>query len=259
MQTKQCVIDNQLISYIHSEKLTDTKSQTAPILIFLHGWGCSAHTFMPLLKRCEHDQIPFVALDLPGFWGSPLPTSPRTIAQYTSCVHRFLQKIHLTDLALVLVWHSFGWRIAIEYTTIYTVQKLLLTWSAWIPYQLSRYRKTLKRVASYLRPLLRFFSVRLHEHLAQKLRSSDYQSIGAHRDIFLNAISYDQTSLLKHIHTPTLLLRGANDTETPLKNAHTMHQAIPNAQLIVYEQGWHFVFLEKTDQFYTDMYTFIHA
>ena len=69
------------------------------------------------------------------------------------------------------------------------------------------------------------------------------------RKTFVKVVNYDQSELLKHIKTPTLLLWGDRDTETPLWMGQKMEQDIADSALIVLEGGSHFAYLEQAPRF----------
>jgi hypothetical protein len=58
-----------------------------------------------------------------------------------------------------------------------------------------------------------------------------------HVDLLLQTLLPDQLLLLFFKNIILFCRQLVTNYTTPLKNAHIMHQAIPNAQLIVYEQG----------------------
>lgn len=59
----------------------------------------------------------------------------------------------------------------------------------------------------------------------------------------------DQTELLPHITSPTLILVGAEDAITPVGDSEKMHQAIAGSRLVVVENAGHVSNLERTEQF----------
>src|SRR3989338_4825349 len=104
MLEKQLVVNNQLLNYLE-EKTSDT----APAVVFLHGWQASSDTWRPIIYRLkEHYNL--YALDLPGFGKSEMPKLPMTVADYAQIVKDFTTKLELKNVTLV--GHSFGGRIA---------------------------------------------------------------------------------------------------------------------------------------------------
>lgn len=61
--------------------------------------------------------------------------------------------------------------------------------------------------------------------------------------------SYNLVCRLPEIATPTLVLAGRDDWITPPEQAERMHRALPNSELVVFEESGHFPFVEEQDAF----------
>ena len=59
---------------------------------------------------------------------------------------------------------------------------------------------------------------------------------------------YDMRPFLSEIKAPALVLQGRYDWVTPMTGAEEMAQAIPNAQLHVFEHSGHMVFMEEPEE-----------
>ncbi|HCI82628.1 MAG TPA: hypothetical protein DHW02_23380 [Ktedonobacter sp.] len=59
---------------------------------------------------------------------------------------------------------------------------------------------------------------------------------------------YDLRPYLSTIKTPALILQGRYDWVTPMEGAVTMARELPNAQLHVFENSGHMVFIEEPDE-----------
>jgi pimeloyl-ACP methyl ester carboxylesterase len=55
--------------------------------------------------------------------------------------------------------------------------------------------------------------------------------------------------LLRYITSPTLLIWGENDTETPVSSAVVMRDAIPYAELVILKNAGHFSYLDQYGKF----------
>lgn len=79
--------------------------------VLVHGIGTSAAVFRPLTRAlAAHGDV--VALDLPGFGGTPRPTRPLSVADFADDVAGALTALRLDDP--VLVGHSLGAQIVAE-------------------------------------------------------------------------------------------------------------------------------------------------
>ena len=84
---------------------------SGPVLLFLHGWQDSLHTFDAISDDLKKNYR-IIRLDLPGFGKSDLPKTVWSISDYVSFVNDFIKKINLSVYALV--GHSFGGRIILK-------------------------------------------------------------------------------------------------------------------------------------------------
>ncbi|MEX0916493.1 MAG: alpha/beta hydrolase, partial [Candidatus Spechtbacterales bacterium] len=87
-----------------------------PILI-LHGWGSSADTWQGVQEQLATHGYRAIALDLPGFGATAEPPREWNLSEYTHFVRSFVAQEQLGRF--VIVGHSFGGRIAIEYASKY--------------------------------------------------------------------------------------------------------------------------------------------
>lgn len=83
-----------------------TNTDEAPKVLALHGWGRTSRDFDWLLTS----DIPAIAVDLPGFGQTPLPSSQWGTPEYTDAVIAAIDSRGWTDL--VLVGHSRGGVVA---------------------------------------------------------------------------------------------------------------------------------------------------
>ena len=65
------------------------------------------------------------------------------------------------------------------------------------------------------------------------------------RSTFRNIINLDLTPYLPYVQAETLLLWGAKDIDTPLKDGIKMQRKIANSELIIFPRSTHFCYLEN--------------
>ena len=91
--------------------LVDIGSGGGPPLLFVHGLGGRWQNWLENIPRiAEHHRV--VALDLPGFGRSQLPTAPISIPRYAAVLERLCELLELESV--VLVGNSMGGAIAAE-------------------------------------------------------------------------------------------------------------------------------------------------
>ena len=76
-------------------------------------------------------------------------------------------------------------------------------------------------------------------------------SAGAFNRGFFECLPALNTSVgLGNVGVPTLILSGRHDWITPVpQGAQRLHDALPNSELIVFEESGHFPFIEESDRF----------
>ena len=82
-----------------------------PPLLFLHGTGCDASDWMPVIKRLPRSQR-CIALNFRGHGQSSVPTQPFTLDSLAEDVEHFAHHLNLHEW--VIVGHSLGGMVAME-------------------------------------------------------------------------------------------------------------------------------------------------
>jgi pimeloyl-ACP methyl ester carboxylesterase len=87
------------------------------------------------------------------------------------------------------------------------------------------------------------------ERIYRAVASPDYSNAGPLRETFVKLVNEDLTPILPQVTAPTLLVWGADDTETPLSSARVMERLIPQARLVVFQNAGHFSYLDQYGKF----------
>lgn len=219
-------------------------------IIFLHGWGADYSSFYFLKDLICDYKLHFASLD--GFGEVSAPTDP-TIAGYASRLHAYIKTNNLKNI--ILVGHSFGGRVALEYASKNQLLGLVLVDSAGIKPKFSL-TKRLKITKYKITKWLVKHNLASQQSL-NKFGSSDYKMATAQMQKVLKCcVNYNQKPLLKHIKVPTLIVWGKNDKDTPIYMANTLHKRIKNSKLVVLENCGHFSFLDNQYLFYVSLKNF---
>ena len=72
-------------------------------------------------------------------------------------------------------------------------------------------------------------------------------------------VNHDTRGRLNSITVPTLILVGKDDELTPIKMAEEMKSELPNAKLLVFEQGGHGLYWEVPDLFNKAVVDFLNG
>lgn len=201
-------------------------------IILLHGWGGSSKSLQKLQNFLAKD-FQAITIDLPGFGQSPEPKSIFGIKDYAQEIIRLSKNLKLEQFHLF--GHSFGGQIATQLTLDYpqTVKTLILCDAAVV-----RKKTTSAKIAIRAAKLLK--QIGLSSLLKIIFKKSDYQKASLHMKKIMNKIlTEDLTSYLSQIHTPTLILWGEKDQDTPLWQAQIIHQRIKGSKLKVYPDFRH--------------------
>ena len=216
-----------------------------PILI-LHGWMQTKETWDNVATILEKKRR-VIYLDLPGF-GDSIKNKKfykYTPEDYTTIIYQLL--LHLKIKKIDILAHSFGGRIAIDFTTKYPkmVDHLILFGAAGLKYNsiksiaINTFSKTrLPDIAQNLMP-------KQFNEFKNRISSSDYKAAGDRRDIFMNAISFHVNKLLKNIKNETLIIWGDLDTQLDIRNAHKFKSLIDNSQIEILKGYGHFAHIEN--------------
>ena len=83
-----------------------------------------------------------------------------------------------------------------------------------------------------------------------KMGSEDYKNANeTMKEVFKNVINEDLTQYLPNIKSPTLLIWGDKDMETPIEDGRKMESLIPDSGLVVINGAGHFSYLENCGYF----------
>lgn len=214
-----------------------------PPLVLLHGLAGSHRWWryvLPALARRFEVVVP----ELVGFGGSrPAPRQP-DMPGMASVVDEWLVRngLERTDL----IGHSMGGEVAIHLAAgrPERIRRLVLVSAAGIPRDVSagaaaRLATELTRLRAWGR---RSFVATIG---VDALRAGPFTLYRTLRHLLAD----DVRPLLPQVRQPTLLLWGANDPITPVRDAHVMRAALPNARLHVVAGASHNVMADRPEEF----------
>ncbi len=240
--------------------------EEAPRVVLLHGWGCHTALMHPVADGLKEDHRVLV-LDFPGHGQSSRPPEPWGVPEYAMCLREVLEQLHFIPCDAVA--HSFGCRVAAylasEDPAVFT--RLVFTGAAGLKAPVSeealrrseKYKKQ-KQLADRLGRVPGFGRLgdRMAEQLRQKYGSADYKALDEEmRKTFVRVIQLDLRDRYPRIQAPVLLIWGDRDQETPLWMGQEMEKLIPDAGLVIFENGTHFAYLEQVGRFNTVLRSFL--
>jgi pimeloyl-ACP methyl ester carboxylesterase len=224
---------------------------SGPPVLVLHGWGASIEAVYPIVTGLAPVATVY-ALDLPGFGQSEAPPEPWGVAEYQTFVAAFMDQLEIGHPTIV--GHSNGGRIAIRMAATEPARagRLVLVDSAGIrPKRTMRYyrRVGMAKLGKYAARYLGAPGERLRARIVGRVASTDYAAAGEMRPTLVRLVNSDLREHLPHISVPTLLVWGADDTDTPLADGRMMEKLIPDAGLVVLEGAGHYSYLDQSARF----------
>jgi pimeloyl-ACP methyl ester carboxylesterase len=253
-----------------------------PAIVFVHGLsGCWPNWLEQLPVFAARHRV--VALDLPGFGHSPGHAGEVSMPGYARILEDLIQ--HLGLGRVVLVGNSMGGLISAELAASFpeSVERLVLV----SPAGLATYGNRLAsssmpamRRAQQLLALGAAWTASHAEGLSSRPRSRELvlkgvvahpnrlpapiaaeQLRGAGTDGFMSALEaileYDLRPRLGLIRCPTLVVWGTKDRLITVRDGPRFAEAIPGAQLKIYEDTGHMAMLERPQEFNELMRSFL--
>ncbi|MBX3431092.1 MAG: alpha/beta hydrolase [Hyphomonadaceae bacterium] len=260
----------------------DEGQQNGPVLVLIHGFSASVHTWEPWVQRLG-DDYRIISLDLPGHGLTRAPAGYRaSIEAYRDLVHQFLEELGVSNFSLA--GSSMGGNVAWEYALAYPEQVnalILVDASGWEDTRAEATEDPLifKLLRNpILAPLLRdldstqltrngleaaFFNPALVDD-AMVTRYVQLARAPGHRDILLQMTlgfrdrHYATAERLAALHMPVLILTGDTDRLVPPEHAQQFHDAIANSQLVTFADTGHIPQEERPDESATAVSDFLY-
>lgn len=243
MKENKIVVSNQEISYIDENENNDKT------LLFLHGWGQSKQSFLPVINDLKNEGVRCISIDLPGHGNSEEPKEVFGVEDYANIINEIINILSLKNV--IIIGHSFGCRISF-YLALKNnnIHKLLLTGAAGIkPKRNLMYHV---RVLGY--KFQKFlcktpFYSQYREDLLANSGSRDYKEATPRmKQVLIKVVNEDLTHLMPKIKQQVVLFWGINDMQTPLEDGVKMNNLISNSTLVKVD-GSHYAFLENQELF----------
>lgn len=204
-------------------------------LFILHGWTYQTATWDALRNELNIRGIEHEFLRMPGLTDGTNPVW--TLDNYVEWL-----KEKVGGEKVVLYGHSHGGRVSLAFAAKYPndVERLILEDSAGIPPRGWRKfkRDVFRKSAEALGHFVRFGNLR--NVIRKAIRASDYADATPEmRKTMSNLVAEDLGTILDRIKCPTLIMWGALDTTTPLKDGELMHRGIRGSRMIIIPDARH--------------------
>lgn len=256
---------NLQIHYEIFENENAPANEEPPILL-LHGWMAKIEAMAPIYQFFKKNRK-VIAVDFPGQGGkSDTLKEVWGVPEYAEMIKDLLGYLQIKKCDVI--GHSFGGRVIIylssKYQTIF--RKIVLTDAAGIKPKMNLKKefriysyKVAKAILKIIMPKEKY--EKKIDEMRKKRGSSDYAMLtsDAMRMTFQKVIGLDLTPNLKEIKSPTLLVWGENDNDTPMYMAKKMEKEIPDSGLVILENAGHFSYLDQTQKYLVIVNQFLNS
>jgi pimeloyl-ACP methyl ester carboxylesterase len=240
-------------------------------ILFVHGIAGSWQNWLENLPHFGRGHRA-IALDLPGFGHSPMPSWPIEVDAYGRLVHDFCEKIGI-ERGGTLVGNSMGGLVAAEavlsspgrFDRLALVSSAGLiksplgdrqafaisrSWGAVGP-RFSRASRplvsgTLGRYLAF-RPFVRYPG-RLRPELLWEQMSSGLRALGLGEALKAEA-EHDAGARLEEIEIPTMIVWGSSDFFISARSVLSYHRRVPHSRLEIFARTGHLPQLERPARF----------
>lgn len=240
-------------------------------VLFVHGLGGCWRNWLENLTHFGRTHRA-IALDLPGFGHSPMPSWPIDMPAYGRLVHDFCEKLGI-DRVAALVGNSMGGFVSTEAVIDdpERFEKLVLVSAAGISFAEAEGRRPEAAVSLFEaamaftagprrlwlnRPKGRQFAFGRIFHNPNRIRPellAEQMEPGVRAPGFADAIraigGYDTRHRLPEVEIPTLVVWGLNDHIVPVEAAIGYHRLIPRSRLELFERTGHVPQMERPHRF----------
>ncbi|HEX3733859.1 MAG TPA: alpha/beta fold hydrolase [Solirubrobacterales bacterium] len=239
-------------------------------IVFVHGLAGCWQNWLETLPHCGRNHRA-IALDLPGFGASPMPSWKVDMPAYGRLIHDFCEKLGIEGGTLV--GNSMGGFVALEAATttpqrfdrlaLVSAAGILNTWNpearatatAWAWQTFAPTVSDLARtIVSHPRsrqitlgPFVRYPNRLRADLLWEQIAGG--AECPAFGDALKALISHDIRERLGEIEMPTMIVWGQSDRVIPLAAALSYHRRIPHSRLEVFERTGHVPQLERPARF----------
>lgn len=251
-------------------------------MVFIHGLaGCWQNWLENIPEFPETHRV--IAMDLPGFGESEMPSERVSIAGYGRIVAELLETLEVERACLVgnSMGGFIGAEVAISRPEL--VERLVLVSAAGISVQDQR-NETILNILGRGENILSFYAgwfATRSEVLSRRprMRRAMMLFVAAHPDRlpapliaeqvrgsgkpgFLSALDalsdYPIRERLGDIECPTLIVWGTDDRLVPLRDAYEFEREIgDNARVVVYADTGHVAMMERPDAFNEELARFV--
>ena len=245
-------------------------NSSGPVVIMAHSLGCNLHMWDPQMTALEPD-FDIVRLDMRGHRLSDAPAGSYTLEDLADDVIAVMEQLQIKQAHWVglSIGGMIGQSLLLRYTSRFLSAVLCDTMSELPDGAMSIWQERIKKVETdglssiKQATLTRWFTSAFLEAGGPGLSEVADQldvTTDAGYVACCHAISgLNYTGQLPSVNTNTLLIVGAEDVATPVSSSRTMHELLPNSQLVIIDNASHISNVEQVNAFNAAMVPFLHS
>jgi pimeloyl-ACP methyl ester carboxylesterase len=269
------IVDGDPVNVIELGPIEDPARPEEPLpLVFVHGLSGSWPNWLEQLPTFAARRR-VIAMDLPGFGHSPMPSWPISISAYARMLDRLLDVLGIA--AAALVGNSMGGFISAELAISYPqrverlvlvspagistydnrdglraipvlrhAERILTAYTAWIASKSDTVARRPRLREAALNVVARHPSRLPAALAAEQLRGSGKPGFIQGLEANLN---YDFRERLPEIACPTLIVWGEKDRVITARDAQIFAELIPDSRVVTYPDTGHMSMLERPEAF----------
>ena len=246
---------------LHFYDAGETADENLPALLFLHGSPGQISNWKHILP-CFERNYRVVAVDLRGYGKSDKPLRV-TLEDYIKDIDAIRSELGLENV--VLIGHSFGAMIAIEYAARRHVNRIVLIGPV-------AYLKTdaIDKIIMYLPPAIWKPILFKSNPLTRRMYKKMFFSPATPDEVFLEFMKdnkdyieslppqsfryliymagYSAKPSAERVKVPTLIIVGEDDVVTPPEHAKLIHEWVENSKLVIIPKAGHLILYEKPEE-----------
>jgi len=215
-----------------------------PAVLILHGWGVGSEAWVEAAVLLAQEDYRVIVPDMPGFGKSAVPEKPWVVDDYVEWIKEFTDKLGMNGL--ILIGHSFGGQVATKFTATRpnNVSSLILCAAAVIRKPRLGSRQILAKYLAKTKIIFQNIPFGIYPVLRKIVYriagTRDYAQLqGVMAQTFLNVVGENVIEAAKRIKTPTLIVWGDKDRETPIEDAREINKAIAGSRLEIIPGAGH--------------------
>lgn len=233
-----------------------------PTLVFVHGLSGSSSAWLPYEKIFEN-KYNLLTFDIRGHGKSKkfARHADYEIERFADDMHDLV--LHLNIAKFVLISHSFGTLIALEYIKLFRETVLA---SVFLSPMLDLNKSFSARLLRPVLGLSHVFSIfpfhpkpGCHVDYSRHPRTTDWNIKRCYADVrnttlrvylscLRQSLALEQEYFLEKIKIPTLIVHGTHDTMAPVKNAVRMSEKVENSELVLIPDTDHIIVLNNVKE-----------